>query len=165
MEHAIGEGMVLDVFKDVLLQTLPDTDPRVADIKKKLRVVCREEQEHVAWGEKETRRLLDAKPWLRTPYYGLVELQLSAINLLSWTLRRRLRAHPVLAHLPGFAAHIQKRVRNQSARLGFGPARPPGLLSRWIAVTCGVLLYVRSRFARSRSTLEKTYRRELGFEK
>ena len=27
MEHAIGEGMVLDVFKDLLLQTLPDHDP------------------------------------------------------------------------------------------------------------------------------------------
>ena len=51
MEHAIGEGMVLDVFKDLLLQTLPDQDPRVPAIKKKLRVVCREEAEHVAWGE------------------------------------------------------------------------------------------------------------------
>jgi hypothetical protein len=51
MEHAIGEGMVLDIFKDILLQTLPDSDPRVPLIKKKLRVVCREEEEHVAWGE------------------------------------------------------------------------------------------------------------------
>ena len=58
MEHAIGEGMVLDIFKDVLLQTLPDDHPAVPEIKKKLRVVVREEEEHVAWGEKETRRLL-----------------------------------------------------------------------------------------------------------
>ena len=41
MEHAIGEGMVLDVFKDLLLQTLPDSDPRVPALKKKLRVVVR----------------------------------------------------------------------------------------------------------------------------
>lgn len=164
MEHAIGEGMVLDVFKDVLLQTLPDADPRVADIKKKLRVVCREEQEHVAWGEKETRRLLEKKPWLKTPFYGLVELQLSAINLLSWILRRRLRAHPVLTHLPGFAAHMQQRVRSQSRMLGIATVRTPGLFFRWFAMICGVLVYIRSRFARSRSTLEKTYRRELGFE-
>src|SRR4051812_19779735 len=27
MEHALGEGMVLDIFKQVLLQTLPDDDP------------------------------------------------------------------------------------------------------------------------------------------
>ena len=58
MEHAIGEGMVLDIFKDLLIQTLPDSDPRVPLIKKKLRLVCREEEEHIAWGEKETRRLL-----------------------------------------------------------------------------------------------------------
>src|ERR1700754_441194 len=62
MEHPIGEGMVLDIFKDILLQTLPDEDPRVPLIKKKLRVVCREEVEHVAWGEKETKRLLAEKP-------------------------------------------------------------------------------------------------------
>ena len=79
MEHAIGEGMVLDIFKDLLLQTLPDDDPRVPLIKKKLRVVCREEEEHVAWGEKETRRLLAEKPWLKTPYYGLLELQMSVL--------------------------------------------------------------------------------------
>src|SRR5215467_5587906 len=73
MEHAIGEGMVLDVFKDLLLQTLPDADARVPAIKKKLRVVCREELEHVAWGEKETRWVLSERPWLRTPFYGLLE--------------------------------------------------------------------------------------------
>ena len=26
MEHAIGEGLVLDIFKEVLLQTLPEQD-------------------------------------------------------------------------------------------------------------------------------------------
>src|SRR5439155_23982219 len=69
MEHALGEGMVLDIFKDVLLQTLPDADPRVPDIKRKLQVVCREEEEHIAWGEKETRRVLAERPWLRWPFY------------------------------------------------------------------------------------------------
>src|SRR5688572_16919268 len=78
MEHAVGEGMVLDIFKDLLLQTLPDGDSRVPSIKKKLRVVCREEAEHVAWGEKETRAMLEEKPWLRMPFTGLVELQLAS---------------------------------------------------------------------------------------
>src|ERR1051325_4847880 len=64
MEHALGEGMVLDIFRDVLLQTLPEQDPRSASIQKKLRVVCKEEEEHVAWGEKETRRLLAENPAL-----------------------------------------------------------------------------------------------------
>src|SRR5688572_14103056 len=34
MEHALGEGMVLDIFRDVLLQTLPEHDPRVPAIQK-----------------------------------------------------------------------------------------------------------------------------------
>ncbi len=164
MEHAIGEGMVLDVFKDVLLQTLPDADPRVFDIKKKLRIICREEREHVAWGEKETRRMLEIKPWLKTPYYGLVELQLAAIGILAWTLQRRLKGHPVLTHLSAFAKHIRERVYKQCQELGFAPAKRPSLFVRLRAITWGLMLYVRSRFARSRSTLEKTYRRELGFE-
>ncbi len=49
MEHAIGEGLVLDIIKDVLLQTLPDDHPGVSEVKKKLRSICREEKEHVAW--------------------------------------------------------------------------------------------------------------------
>src|SRR5688572_25009691 len=82
MEHAVGEGMVLDVFKDLLLQTLPDSDPRVPAIKKKLRVVVREEAEHVAWGEKETKWIIGNKPWLRAPFMGLVELQLMTLPAL-----------------------------------------------------------------------------------
>ena len=81
LEHAIGEGMVLDIFKDVLLQTLPDDDPRVPDIKRRLKVVAREEIEHVAWGEKETVRLLAERPRLRTPMYGLLEIQLAVMPL------------------------------------------------------------------------------------
>src|SRR4051794_40539483 len=121
MEHAIGEGMVLDVFKDLLLQTLPDSDPRVPAIKKKLRIVCREEEEHIAWGEKETRRLLAEKPWLRTPYYGLLELQMSVLPLLVRAFESKVGSHPVLAHLPGFLAHVQRRVVEQGKRLGFVP--------------------------------------------
>ena len=79
MEHALGEGMVLDIFRDVLLQTLPEHDPRSASIQKKLRVVCKEEEEHVAWGEKETRRLLAENPSLGPAFYGLLELQLALV--------------------------------------------------------------------------------------
>ena len=121
MEHAIGEGMVLDIFKDLLLQTLPDSDPRVPPIKKKLRLVCREEEEHIAWGEKETRRLLAESPWLKTPYYGLLELQMSVLPLLVKAFEKRTGDHPVLNHLPAFLAHVQRRVYAQGEELGFVP--------------------------------------------
>jgi len=162
MEHAIGEGMVLDIFKDILLQTLPDEDPRVPLIKKKLRVVCREESEHVAWGEKETARLLAEKAWLKTPYYGLVELQMAVLPVLVKTFRSQTGDHPVLAHLPGFLEHVRSRVYRQAKELGIVPAERPGPLKRTVAIGFGLALFARSQFARSRSTLEKTYIDELG---
>ena len=163
MEHAIGEGMVLDIFQDVLMQTLPDDDPRVEDIKKKLAVVCREEEEHVAWGEKETRRLLLRSPWLRHPYYGLLELQLMLAPWATRTFARGAANHRVLRHLPRFVAHVTARVRKQGQELGFVPAKRPALPYRMFAIAWGVLLFIRSQFSRSTSTLEKTYITELGF--
>jgi hypothetical protein len=164
LEHAVGEGMVLDIFKDLLLQTLPDSDPRSADIKKKLRVVCREEEEHVAWGEKETRLMLAQKPWLATPYYGLIQLQLASLPWLVKRFRSGYEAHPVLGQLEPFLRHVERRVEAQGRSLGYIPQKPPSGAQRALAVTAGLGLYLRSRLARSRSKLEKTYLTELGFE-
>jgi hypothetical protein len=163
MEHAIGEGMVLDIFKDVLLQTLPENHPASKSILKKLRVVCAEEIEHVQWGEKEVRRLLAERPWLRWPFFGIVELQLAVLPYLVAAFERRAAGHPVLRHLRPFSEHVIARVVAQSRELGFYPAQRPGLLRRWSAMAAGALLFVRSQFARSSSTLDRTYLTELGF--
>src|SRR6476661_1626117 len=122
MEHAIGEGMVLDIFKDLLLQTLPDSDPRVPLIKKKLRVICREEEEHVAWGEKETRRVLAEQPQLKQAFYGLLELQLYLVPYAVKHLKQRAPGHPVLEQLDAFVEHVRQRVWRQGQELGFVPA-------------------------------------------
>jgi hypothetical protein len=163
MEHALGEGMVLDIFRDVLLQTLPDEDPRVPAIKKKLRVICREEEEHVAWGERETRRLLAERPGLRRAFYGLMELQLWLVPYAVKGLRARAPEHPVLRQLDGFVEHVRARVWEQGRALGFAPATRPDAAERSLAIAAGVALLVRSQFARSRSRLDKTYLRQLGF--
>ncbi|MSQ00338.1 MAG: ferritin-like domain-containing protein [Myxococcales bacterium] len=163
MEHAVGEGMVLDIFRDVLVKTLPDDHPRMAEIKKKLAVVCREEEEHVAWGEKETRRLVTASPWLRHPFYGLLELQLLVAPMVARALGERAATHKVLRHLPRFVEHVRARVWAQGQALGFVPPVRPALPYRVFAMSWGVLLFLRSQFSRSTSTLEKTYIAELGF--
>ena len=163
LEHAIGEGMVLDVFKDLLLQTLPDSDPRVPAIKKKLRVVVREEAEHVAWGEKETRAMLQDKPWLRAPYLGLVELQLLTLPALVSRIAGGRPDHPVLSQMRPFIEHVTARVREQSRRLGFYPEARPSLARRCASMAAGTLLFARSQLSRSHSQLDKTYLRELGF--
>jgi len=164
MEHAVGEGMVLAIFRDLLLQTLPDSDPRVPLIKKKLRVVCREEEEHVAWGEKETRRLLTSKPWLRTPYYGLVELQMAALPMLVRAFEKRVGTHPVLAHLPGFLEHVRDHVFRQSKALGIMPDERPSAPERAMAMSYGLALFFRSQFSRAHSKLERIYITELGLD-
>jgi hypothetical protein len=164
MEHAIGEGLVLDVFKDLLLQTLPNEDPRVPPIKKKLEVICREEAEHVGWGEKETQRLLQEKPWLAPAYYGLVELQLIVMPLLAKRFEKDFHDHPVLHQLPAFIEHVRRRVYAQGRRLGYVPSAPPREHERAFAIGFGMLLYARSQLSRAKSTLEKTYLNELGFD-
>jgi hypothetical protein len=164
LEHAVGEGMVLDVFKDLLMATLPDSDPRVPPIKKKLAVVCKDEAEHVAWGERETRRVLQEEPWLATPFLGLFELQMATLPLLVRALRTEAAGHPVLSHLDGFVAHVKRRASEQGQRLGFVPLEPPGPGRRAASVAAGLLLYGRSRVARRRSLLDKTYLAELGFD-
>lgn len=165
MEHALGEGMVLDIFRDVLVQTLPDDHPKVGEIKKRLAVVCKEEEEHVAWGEKETKRLLAESPWLATPFYGLLELQLLVAPLVARAFEREAAGHPVLKHLPGFIGHVRTRMWAQGQALGFVPATRPSLPWRLYAMTFGVLLFVRSQFARSTSKLEHVYLKELGFQR
>lgn len=163
LEHAVGEGMVLDVFKDLLLQTLPETDARAVSIKKRLRVICREEAEHVAWGEKETERILREQPWLKAPFFGLVELQLQAVLALARSYKTAIADHPVLSQLEPFVEHVQRRVYAQGKKLGYVPERRPGLLKRGAAISLGVALYARSQLSRSRSMLDKTYLGELGF--
>jgi len=163
MEHAVGEGMVLDIFRDVLLQTLPEGDPRVSEVKKRLTVVCREEEEHVAWGEKETIRLLAEKPWLKTPFYGLVALQLMVAPIITRAFSRHFKGHPVLSHMPRFVAHVRARVQEQGRRLGFYPQNTPSFFYRSWSICFGLGLYVLSQFSRSRSRLDKVYLKELGF--
>jgi hypothetical protein len=163
MEHAVGEGMVLDVFKDVLLQTLPDSDPRVAGVKKKLHVICREEEEHVAWGEKETQRLLREQPSLRRAYYGLMELQLMVMPLIAQRFARGYEDHPVLRQLPAFVQHVAERVRDQGKRLGYVSDQAPPRAELLKSMGIGVALFARSQFARSTSKLELIYLSELGF--
>jgi len=165
MEHALGEGMVLDIFRDVLVQTLSDDDPRVPGIKKKLRVICKEEEEHVAWGEKETRRILADKPWLKTPFYGLLELQMWLVPKAVEKLREQGRDHPVLSQLDAFVESVQARVWKQGQDLGIVPERRPGPTQRALAISAGLLLLARSQVTRATSKLEHRYIEELGFSK
>lgn len=163
MEHALGEGMVLDIFRDVLLQTLPEDDPRSEGIRKKLRVVCKEELEHIAWGEKETRRILAERPGLATPFYGLLEIVLWLVPKVVGGIDKLAPGHPVTERVGAFVQHVRERVWRQGQDLGFVPEQRPGIARRAWAVAAGAALLLRSQLARGRSRLDKSYLEELGF--
>jgi hypothetical protein len=126
--------------------------------------VVREEAEHVAWGEKETAAMLRAKPWLRAPFMGLVDLQLMTLPALVSRLKGARPDHPVLSQLGPFVEHVRRRVRRQSQKLGFYPESEAPAWRRGLAMAAGALLFARSQLARSRSQLDKTYLAELGFQ-
>lgn len=107
--------------------------------------------------------MLAEKPGLARPFYGVVELQLAVLPYLVSAFEKQAQGHPVLQHLRPFADHVARRVVKQSQELGFYPKDRPGAVSRYAAMASGGALFVRSQFARSHSTLDKTYLRELGF--
>ena len=59
---------------------------------------------------------------------------------------------------------MRERVKRQSRRLGFYPEREPSRWKRGLAMAAGTALFARSQLARSRSSLDKNYLSELGFE-
>jgi hypothetical protein len=105
---------------------------------------------------------LHEKPWLATPYFGLLELQMAVLPFVVRAFEKRIGDHPVLVHLPGFLEHVRSRVYNQGKDLGFVPEQRPGTARRAFAMGSGLALFVRSQFARSKSRLEKIYIDELG---
>jgi hypothetical protein len=124
LEHAVGEGMVLDVFKDLLLETLPDSDPRVPAIKKKLRVVCNDEAEHVAGAKSSAHP--EAEPWLRTPFLG-ARLELALPR--SWSARCGNRVRTRCCRMDGFVAHVRDRAIGKE-RSATTAERPSGKAPR-----------------------------------
>jgi hypothetical protein len=84
--------------------------------------------------------------------------------MLVRAFEKRAGKHAVLVHLPGFLAHVRARVYEQGKELGIVPAERPGFFTRFFAMIFGLLLFVRSQFARSTSKLEKIYISELGLD-
>ena len=75
-----------------------------------------------------------------------------------------LKKIPVLKQLVPFVKHVQARVRAQGKRLGFYPEQEPRTWQKGRAIGLGLGVYAMSQFWPSRSTLDKSYLRELGFE-
>jgi bacterioferritin (cytochrome b1) len=132
LEMAQGEGFVLQAFYAVI-DTL-DHKPSV-DI---LRRAVKQEERHVEFGEQQTAKAIEGRPWLRRRLLGLALVSMWGVRRLARYMERRLskglpppgsdgdarpRAarepdHPVLQHLPAFLDHANACAELRLQRIG-----------------------------------------------
>ena len=113
LEMAQGEGFVLQAFYAVI-DTL-DHKPSV-DI---LRRAVKQEERHVEFGEDQTRKAIEGKPWLRRRLLGLSLVSLWGVRRIASFLHKRLPPdHVVLQHLPAFLAHANTCAELRLRRIG-----------------------------------------------
>jgi bacterioferritin (cytochrome b1) len=117
LEMAQGEGFVLQAFYAVI-DTL-DHKPSV-DI---LRRAVKQEERHVEFGEQQTARAIEGKPWLRRRLLGLALVSMWAVRRLARYMERRMSKgkgedHPVMKHLPAFLDHANRCAELRLRRIG-----------------------------------------------
>ncbi|HEU4613396.1 MAG TPA: ferritin-like domain-containing protein [Kofleriaceae bacterium] len=113
LEMAQGEGFVLQAFYAVI-DTL-DHKPSV-DI---LRRAVKQEERHVEFGEQQTMKAIESKPWLRRRLLGLSLVSMWGVRKLASYMEKKLGAeHEVLRHMPAFLAHANRCAEIRLRRIG-----------------------------------------------
>ena len=112
-EMAVGEGLVLMIFY-ALIATIEDSKVRVI-----LEAASRQEERHVAFGERETRALVLKEPALADYLLGLNLLSLIAMKRLGRHVEKRLgKEHEVLRLLPSFLESLVATLELRLQRMG-----------------------------------------------
>jgi hypothetical protein len=112
-EMAVGEGLVLMIFY-ALIDTVEDQ--RLAKI---LEAASRQEERHVAFGERQTRRLVEADPRLADYLLGLNLISLLAIKRLAGHVEKGLdEDHEVLRQAPAFVERLTAVLELRLQRIG-----------------------------------------------
>ena len=113
LEMAQGEGFVLQGFY-ALIDTL-DHKP-TADI---LRRAVKQEERHVEFGEQQTAKVIEGKPWLRRRILGLSLVSMWGVRRLAKFMAKRVPVdHAVMTHLPAFLEHANKCAELRLRRIG-----------------------------------------------
>jgi len=113
LEMAQGEGFVLQAFYAVI-DTL-DHKPSVDILKR----AVKQEERHVEFGEQQTRKAIESKPWLRRRLLGLSLVSMWGVSKLAGYMEKKLPAdHVVLKHLPAFLAHANNCAEIRLRRIG-----------------------------------------------
>jgi bacterioferritin (cytochrome b1) len=113
LEMAQGEGFVLQAFYAVIdtLDHKPSTDI--------LRRAVKQEERHVEFGEQQTAKAIEGRPWLRRRLLGLSLVSMWGVRRLAGYIHKKLPAdHIVLKHLPAFLAHANTCAEIRLRRIG-----------------------------------------------
>ncbi len=113
LEMAQGEGFVLQAFY-AIIDTL-DHKPSVDILKR----AVKQEERHVEFGEQQTKKAIEGKPWLRRRLLGLSLVSMWGVAKLAGYMEKKLPAdHVVLKHLPAFLAHANHCAEVRLRRIG-----------------------------------------------
>jgi hypothetical protein len=113
MEMALGEGLVLQAFY-AMIETVDE-----AEITAILRRGVKQEERHVEFGEQQTTKAIQGKPWLRRRLLGLSLVTLWGVARLEALMKRRLPMdHPTLQVLPELVRHTVRMSEIRFQRIG-----------------------------------------------
>ena len=142
LEMAQGEGLVLLALY-ALIDTLPlpgegpAGSPAAAGaaIREILLRAVKQEERHVAFGERRTQASLTSRPGLRARLLGLSLVSLFGVGRLGGFMRTRLpQEHAVLKQLPEFLAFCRRCAETRLLRMGVLEkplAETPALTKAW----------------------------------
>ena len=118
LEMAQGEGFVLLALY-ALIDTLDDGSAAGREIKQILQRAVKQEERHVAFGERRTIAALQTKRGLRSRLLGLSLVSMWGVRRLGAFMRDRLpKDHVVLSHLPAFLEFTQRCAETRLLRMG-----------------------------------------------
>jgi hypothetical protein len=113
LEMALGEGLVLQAFY-AMIDTV-DNKEIVAILSRGVR----QEERHVEFGEQQTKKLIQGRPWLRRKLLGLALVSLWGVSKLEAFMRKRLPMdHPALKQLPELVRHSVRMAELRFQRIG-----------------------------------------------
>ena len=113
MEMALGEGLVLQAFY-AMIETVDE-----AEVGAILRRGVKQEERHVEFGERQTMKAIQGKPWLRRRLLGLALVTLWGVARLESVMKSRLpMSHPTMALLPDFVRHTVRMSEIRLQRIG-----------------------------------------------
>lgn len=113
LEMAMGEGFVLMAFYAVIdtLEHKPSVEI--------LRRAVKQEERHVEFGEQQTIRAIEGRPWLRRRLLGLNLVSMWGVRRLARFMATRLpKDHPVMRHLPAFLELTNRCAELRMRRIG-----------------------------------------------